>query len=125
MDSTCSQQSYYKCLANRFKAMDFQKESTELLRAMKNTTKSECPFEEVCIPIPLPLGPKDDIPICRELKSFSRRSQESCYMIALDRLIKDQEKHCKNLCKVKEFDVGKSFEPHDVFTNSENMLAFG
>ena len=122
MDGTCSQLSYYKCLANRFKAIDFQKESKQL-NAMMN---SSCPFQEVCIPIPLPLGPKDDIPICRNLNpNQTLYYQEHCYMFALKRLIKDQEKHCKKSCKVKEFGVGKSFEPHYMCASSLNRLAFG
>ena len=132
MDGTCSQNSYYECLANRFKAIDFQKESNQLRTMIsdevKNVTKSDCPFQEVCIPIPLPLGPKDNIPICRNLPKEPLTSayyKESCYRYILDRFIKDQEKHCKKSCKVKEFEVGKNFEPEDVRTGFTNRLAFG
>ena len=132
MDGKCSQHSYYECLANRFKAINFQKESNQLRAMMSEvinvTILPDCPFQEVCIPIPLPLGPKDNIPICRNLQKETLTSayyQESCYRFVLDRLIKDQEEDCKKSCKVKEFEVGKNFEPEDVRTGFTNRLAFG
>ena len=83
IESTCSKESYYECLAKRF----FQYEG-----------ESNCTASQKCSPFTLPQIDGGTIPpVCQN------DTQASCFGQVIERLRSDQEKHCKRSCRVKEF----------------------
>ena len=82
IESTCSKESYYECLAKRF---------------LQYEGESNCTALQKCSPFTLPQIDGGTIPVCQS------DTQASCFGQVIERLRSDQEKHCKRSCRVKEF----------------------
>ena len=87
MDWHCSHDSYFKCLAKRYKEIKFSDISSKINKGYFNTSK--CQWEKICTPISLPPVGENYIPVCRFLST-----DEECHILTLDRLKLDQYKHC-------------------------------
>ena len=90
IDTLCSLDSYYECLAKRF---------THVTKT-SNVTGMHCPFD-VCAPFTLPFS-DDEIPICK------RNAENVCFKEVLSKLEEDQDKYCKKSCIVKQFGITKT-----------------
>ena len=90
LESTCSKDSYYKCLAKRLKEFNYQQ------NVIKAPNGSKCFLKSICAPFSLPMA-DDEIPYCENDLDQAFHEQ------VLLKLQSDQEKHCKQSCQVKEF----------------------
>ena len=90
MDATCSDDSFFDCMARQFKMLDTSK---------INITVGgfDCKFKEKCQPFSLPIPGKMKAPVC------SSEADQACFDALLKRIVSDQAKFCKKLCIVKEF----------------------
>ena len=93
MDSVCSQDSYYVCLAKRFSSL-----------ALKNNSESphdgiSCPSHTKCTSVTLPFGSANQIPFCQN------DADRACFEKVIRLLEKDQYKYCKKLCKVLNYKI--------------------
>ena len=88
LDYTCSEDSYYQCLAKRFANFDFRK------AVALTHNKSSCNFEKICSPVSLPFE-HSELPLCKN------PSEQICYEKVLGTLRMDQDKYCQKSCKVK------------------------
>ena len=91
--SPCSEDSYYKCLANRFSKLDLR------TMTVKTTNGTVCHIDKKCLPFPMPL---DDIHVCEN------EIDKECFSQVLWDMRSDQERHCKRSCQIKEFTIAKS-----------------
>ena len=86
IESLCSHDSYFECLAKRFVKLDSQ--STEL---------SNCQSYKICSPFSLPFGKEDMIPLCQN------NNERNCFERLLMKIEEDQQEHCKQSCRIMEF----------------------
>ena len=94
LPSSCSQDSYYQCLVERFASVDFVKSFNVTING------SQCTYSNICLPLSLPLA-NNDLTMCdNEFDTF-------CFQDAIDRMQKDQHKYCKKSCNIKEFKMKK------------------
>ena len=96
IDSVCSVESYYQCLAKRFVAYDFSR------APQKEFNGTKCPYnEQPCLPFSLPVNEYiTNIQICET------DIDKVCYEGIIKELEKDQESHCKKTCSIKEYKTG-------------------
>ena len=100
LDSICSHDSYYECLAKRFANVDFTEVSNPAFEQYKS-----CSYKKVFCPFRLSFA-DDSIPLCKN------NIEAHCYEDIMGKLKETQEKYCKKLCQAKEFKtVLKSKEP--------------
>ena len=90
MDSTCSDESYYECLAKRFASFNFTAAVEEKIFG------PECLFNTVCSPSSLPFD-TNETPMC------SKESDRVCAEKVLENLRENQEKYCQRTCRIEEF----------------------
>ena len=96
LDSSCSDDSYYRCLAKRFERRDFCQYNNELnLVSNMEYSKSECETRETCTPYSLPFTNK--MKVCKEL------AEEWYHKVAFWILQSDKNDSCPRSCKVKEY----------------------
>ena len=99
LKSTCSQESYYQCLADRF--VNFPPEKA-LLRSSVNyqhdTLWNRFCGNRTCSPVSLPFR-ENKLSICKS------PNEKLCYQEPLEKMMLDQNKHCKPSCRIKEFKV--------------------
>ena len=81
MKSSCSMDSYYKCLATRF---------------IQSSILEKCAQSNICYPFTLPKVNRE-VPICKN------HNERRCFEEAVLKLEEDQQKYCKRSCTVKEF----------------------
>ena len=93
LDHICSRDSYYQCLAKRFRRFNF---NTAPIYAVKG---SKCNFDRLCTPFSLPSNAEDQIPVC------TNEIDKACYGHILMQLDSNQTKHCKKSCHVKQYAV--------------------
>ena len=91
---SCSDESYYQCLATRFASLAFGN-----VTKIDSNNKS-CTFKELCTPFSLPFKDRN-IPICQTDRD------RHCFESVLLDLHKDQIRNCLRLCRTKEFTTGK------------------
>ena len=91
MESTCSYESYYECLARRLLNLD-----TKEISITTQLNSNKCSFCEKCTPFSLPMT-AEKIPICQN------DTCRSCSQNIIHQLERDQHAHCKRSCIVKEF----------------------
>ena len=111
LDYTCSHDSYYQCLAKRFR--DFKTAPT------LDVNGSKCYLDQLCTPYSLPLHAEDQIPICTNEKD------KACYGYILSQLDSEQTSHCKKSCHVKEYAVKKCGDLQDVYCRGDLPLEGG
>ena len=111
MESRCTKDSFYACLARRFAAFDF---STASGRKVNGT---ECGFSNLCAPFSLPADHRQ-IPVCQNALD------RICYGEVLDQIKRDQEVHCKKACHVKEFKVRKEKIGRSEIPANTQVLAY-
>ena len=89
----CSENSYYKCLANRFRQFNFD-------NALGFTDKNggKCLFKRLCSPFSLPFD-EDTIPLCKTEQDIY------CFQAVLNSLRLDQQKYCPRACLVREYEL--------------------
>ena len=75
--------------------MDFNNVNQLKINGLNET---KCSFKKICSPFSLPFLKGEEMPIC------PTKLQRDCFGKILRGLKSDQEKHCKKLCNVKEFD---------------------
>ena len=92
LPSTCSTDSYYECLAKRFEKFEFWNVSRKV------ANRSICQYNNICAPFSLPFE-HDNIPICQN------ETDRECFEEIVFLLEKDQEQHCKQSCRIVEFDT--------------------
>ena len=98
LDTLCTHESYYECLAERFVRLDLNR-----IDDYKNG--SEHTNESLCSPFSLPFN-KEEIPYC---KTEDDRSYFENIILGLN---DSQEEHCKKSCLVKEYQT-KAFDRKD------------
>ena len=89
---SCSDESYYQCLAKRLAKFNF-KEATDVV-----VNGSNCSFDKVCAPFSLPFDDAEKIPMCTS--EFERTCHEQ---IISQKLKPDLATQCQKSCHVKEF----------------------
>ena len=93
LHQTCSDDSYYQCLAKRYTRFDFE-EATDVVNG------SKCSFDKHCAPFTLPFDDAGKIPIC------SNEMDQACYGQIITQILEpDQVNYCKKSCHVKEFSI--------------------
>ena len=102
---TCSNESYYECLARRFEDIALDEASQQYHNGIK------CTLDAKCLPFSLPETGKTNIPICMNDR------EKACYVDMLSQLMSNQDTYCKRLCNVKEykFTVRGSLGVHEKF----------
>ena len=85
---TCSQDSYYECLAKQF------------INGPKVRNMSYCKQEKLCFPFSLP-SYDSQVPVCQN------PTVGTCFKNVLLDIEKDPSKYCLSSCSVKEFRTGK------------------
>ena len=114
LKSTCSENSYYKCLANRFRKFDFD-------NALGFTDKDggKCHFEKLCSPFTLPFD-DNTIPLCKTEQDIY------CFQAVLNNLRLDQQKHCPRSCHMREYKLEETaWSKHENTNQSTLGLKFG
>ena len=102
IESTCSDDSYYECLAKRFASL--------------NTT---CHFDGICAPFSLPLVEKK-IALCQS------DTVRACQQKIIRALEHTQDIYCKKTCNVKEYKreiKRNSFQPEETLFQFEYRLS--
>ena len=88
--ATCSDESYYECLAKRFhRTLGKSDIDTETFNG------SQCSFHKVCSPFTLPFAEK--VPLCQN------ETIRNCYEMRIVGLEANMDKYCKKSCNTKEF----------------------
>ena len=106
LHDTCSDDSYYQCLAKRFTRFNF-KEATDIV-----VNGSKCSFNKLCAPFSLRFENADKTAIC------PTEIDQTCYgQIISQKLEPDQVNHCQKSCHVKEFSI--------LLLGKTRMLSFG
>ena len=93
IESKCSRESYYECLARRFLETDFH----EYFATSKQNNELRCNLLKKCSPFTLPPIGNTNIPICKN------DIDRACFDEVIQNLKSDQDKHCTRSCLVKEF----------------------
>ena len=94
LHDTCSENSYYQCLAKRFTRLNF-KAATDIV-----VNGSKCSFNKLCAPISLPFEDADKTATC------PTEIDQTCYgQFISQKLESDQVNHCQKSCHVKEFSI--------------------
>ena len=88
---TCSNESYYECLARRFGNIALNETSQQYHNGM------QCQLDTKCLPFSLPEIGKKNLPICKN------NQEKACYADVLSKLMSNQDTYCKRLCNVKEY----------------------
>ena len=96
LDQTCSHDSYYQCLAKRFRDFNFKTATNQVVNG------SKCLFTQRCMPFSMPIDNGNKIPLCQNEIS------QACYGHVIDTLELDQNSYCKLSCIVKEFSIQKT-----------------
>ena len=91
LPSTCSQDSYYECLAKRFVQFDVRQAEGKRFEKCTN-------IDKICLPFSLPIM-NTNISLCN-LDDFETYD---CNKEIFDYLAEDQEEHCIKACQVKTF----------------------
>ena len=89
--TTCSDESYYECLAKRFQRILSKKDFSS-----EKFNGSHCSFRDICSPFTLPFGEKR-VPLC------INDSVRHCYEEIIIQLEADQDVYCKKSWNIKEF----------------------
>ena len=98
MEETCSHESYFQCLANRFASINLdQLRLTKKYREPYELEGTLCPFKRLCSPTLLPFDSEVGIPVCNNDLDFN------CFEKVLQDMKRDQQDYCKKLCHAKEF----------------------
>ena len=101
LGSTCSQKSYDQCLADQFAKFD---SDSFLRKKFKKSCKSDDDYNsyvnETCSPFSLPFSSKK-IPICQ------RFLHKLCFQKVIDKLMTNNNEHCKSQCVIKEYKIQK------------------
>ena len=117
LESTCTSESYFECLANRLVRLDFNdKETQKLLNA--TVCASLMSVNDICSTIPLPKVGGNEIPLCKN------ETQKACVEDILQKLRSSQETECKKPCKVLEFAMG-TYHPPILGEKKSNQFTFG
>ena len=111
LDSRCTKDSFYACLARRFLELDFR---TISRRKVNGTV---CSFSALCSPFTLPPH-YGQIPICQNAL------EQICYGEVLNELKNNQEKFCKKACNVKEFEVTKERKGRREVPSNTQVFAY-
>ena len=99
IESTCSKESYYECLAKRLTKMI----SDMNLTTNKTMDQPDCEKEDLCYPFTLPIVGNDQIvDVCQNDK------HKECFGKTIKKLRSDQEKHCRRSCIIKEYHDSKT-----------------
>ena len=97
MEGTCSNQSYFECLADRLVNMD-QKLNKKALQ--------HCQHRTLCSSLSLPPVGSHHIPICNNNDGSGYfDSADSCFLDLLSELRASQDIHCQKACTVKGYKV--------------------
>ena len=95
MEGSCSNQSYFECLADRLVNMDHQWNK-----------KAHCQQWTLCSSLSLPPVGSHHIPICnRNDGSGYFDSADSCFLELVSELRASQDIHCQKACRVKGYKV--------------------
>ena len=99
LDSTCSKDSFFECLAKQFSNLSPQSVSNMEIYSFENSFEE--PFScnqttRVCYPFSMP-SVDNRIPVC------STVLEQSCYRKLIDEL--ETEEQCKKPCNIREFKV--------------------
>ena len=117
LESTCTSESYYNCLARRL--INFDMENIETQRIMN---QSVCPTSispnVICSTIPLPKVGNYEIPICKTV------TERVCFEEILQKLRSSQETECKRSCRILEFKIG-TYMPHILGEKKSNEFTTG
>ena len=109
LHSSCSQDSYYECLA---------KELINYNSAHIESNTSVCSIKKLCSPFSLPVIANYHIPICKN--EFERL----CFTRVISRQMSNQDNHCRRLCNVKEYNF-KTASQRQYAPDSDQSKAFG
>ena len=83
LDQTCSRDSYYQCLAKRFRRFNFNTAPIYVVNG------SKCRFDRLCTPFSMPSNNEDEILMC------TNEIDKACYGHVLSQLDSSQIRHCK------------------------------
>ena len=98
IESICSKDSYYECLAKRFANEDLSKHSLTLGPI---TTQHNCSFtNNKCFPYSMPYS-DDVISVCQY--HWIPSTESKCFEQILHKLEENQETKCQKSCQVKEY----------------------
>ena len=96
LESRCSKDSYYQCLADNFVNFNFRNYSENninMCSGNENTVNTKCS------PVSMLFRGKKILPICET------RAAKKCYQGALENQMSLQNENCRKACRVKEFKV--------------------
>ena len=117
LESACTSESYYECLARRLFNFDL-----ENIDKQKLINGSVCPTamltNVICSTIPLPRVGSFEIPMCET------DTQKACFEEILQKLRSSQETECKRSCTVLEFEIG-TYMPHILGEKKSNEFTTG
>ena len=91
INSTCISESYYECLAKRFRQHSYTTVD------WNRSNGSQCSSQDKCLPFSLPFDESIDIKLCEN------KIDESFYAAIIEELESSQEEHCKKTCTVQVF----------------------
>ena len=119
LESICSHDSYYRCLAKRFRTFNFDTAAPFFVNG------SKCYFGQLCTPFSLPSDGEDTIPIC------TNTIDQACYGNILLQLGSQQKEKCKRACHVKEFsfkecerETQNVADPGSCYKNGDTKMTF-
>ena len=113
LESSCSNDTYYQCLAKRISKLQLRKVS--LPESLSECSgEPNCPPEGNCVPFLL-LSDNDNAFLCENGTGFP------CYECIMKKMTSNQEKLCKRSCLVKEYKTKNDGE-HELTT--ENVTQF-
>ena len=122
------QDSYYQCLAKRFKDYNFS-----LLQTEARFNGSNCVFRKICTPFSLPstssncnwvfrkmseLFGGEDIPICQT------ETEKACFEQVISDLESNQDHHCKRSCHIMEFKTRLDKKRQTIIYRNEISLGY-
>ena len=93
LDQTCTHDSYYQCLAKRFRDFNFKTATNQVVNG------SKCLFKQLCMPFSMPIDNGHTIPLC------PNEIDQACYGHVIKTLQLDQNSYCKLSCVIKEFEI--------------------